>query len=71
MSIYVSRKKRTYSEARTRLDNAGQITIPASILKALDVNVGDEIGLRLEDGEIIITRIKPRGEGGDRSEALE
>ena len=53
-------------ETRTRLDRRGQIAIPASVLKALNINIGDEVIMRLEDGELVITSIKPRvGREGD------
>jgi AbrB family looped-hinge helix DNA binding protein len=39
----------------TRLGPSGRIVIPAEYRKALGVEVGDEIVLRLEDGEIRMT----------------
>jgi AbrB family looped-hinge helix DNA binding protein len=42
-------------EARTRVSQNGRIVIPASFRKALGIDVGDEVVLRLEDDELRIT----------------
>jgi AbrB family looped-hinge helix DNA binding protein len=36
----------------TRIDRGGRLVIPADYRKALGLNPGDEVSLRLEDGEI-------------------
>jgi AbrB family looped-hinge helix DNA binding protein len=48
------------TEARTRLNENGRLVIPASFRKALGINPGDEVVLRLEDDELRITTLKHR-----------
>jgi AbrB family looped-hinge helix DNA binding protein len=47
-------------EARLRINENGRIVIPASFRKALGINPGDEVLLRLEDDELRITTMKHR-----------
>jgi AbrB family looped-hinge helix DNA binding protein len=42
-------------ETRIRVSQNGRVVIPASFRKALGINVGDEVLLRLEDDELRIT----------------
>jgi AbrB family looped-hinge helix DNA binding protein len=42
-------------EARTRVNENGRVVIPASFRKALGIEVGDEVVLRIEDDEVRIT----------------
>jgi AbrB family looped-hinge helix DNA binding protein len=42
-------------ETRMRISQNGRIVIPASFRKALGVDVGDEVVLRLQDDELRIT----------------
>jgi AbrB family looped-hinge helix DNA binding protein len=42
-------------EARTRVNENGRVVIPSSIRKALGIEVGDEVMLRIEDDELRIT----------------
>ena len=42
-------------QVRTKLTEEGLITIPAEYLQALGLQIGDEVILRLEDGEIHIS----------------
>ena len=42
-------------EARTRVNENGRVVIPASFRKALGIEVGDEVVLRIEDNELRIT----------------
>lgn len=42
-------------EARTRVNENGRVVIPASFRKALGIQVGDEVVLRIEDDELRIT----------------
>jgi AbrB family looped-hinge helix DNA binding protein len=42
-------------ETRTRVSQNGRIVIPASFRKALGIDVGDEVVLRLQDDELRIT----------------
>jgi antitoxin component of MazEF toxin-antitoxin module len=45
-------------EIRARMDKKGGVAIPAAFLKALKLQAGDEVMLRLVDGELrISTRI--------------
>lgn len=39
-------------EVRTKLAEGGRIVIPAEYRQALGLQVGDEVVLRLEDGEV-------------------
>jgi AbrB family looped-hinge helix DNA binding protein len=47
-------------EARTRLNENGRLVIPASFRKALGINPGDQVILRLEDDELRLTTLKHR-----------
>ncbi len=47
-------------EARLRINENGRVVIPASFRKALGINPGDEIILRIEDDELRITTMKRR-----------
>jgi antitoxin PrlF len=42
-------------ETRTRVNENGRVVIPASYRKALGIEVGDEVVLRIEDDELRIT----------------
>lgn len=45
--------------ANARLTQGGRIVIPAADRKALGLNVGDEVILRLDDGELrLFTRLQ-------------
>ena len=48
------------NEARTRVNENGRLVIPVSFRKALEINPGDEVILRLEDDELRITTLKHR-----------
>jgi len=53
-------------EFRTRLSESGRITISAAFRKALGINAGDEVVLRLEGDELRTTTLQqaslgPRG----------
>jgi AbrB family looped-hinge helix DNA binding protein len=54
------------SETRLRVNENGRVVIPASFRKALGINVGDEIVLRIEDDELRITTPKRRIERAQR-----
>lgn len=43
------------AETRMRVNENGRVVIPASFRKALGINVGDEVVLRIEDDELRIT----------------
>jgi AbrB family looped-hinge helix DNA binding protein len=47
-------------ETRTRVNENGRVVIPASFRKALGINVGDEVVLRIEDDELRISTMKQR-----------
>lgn len=47
-------------ETCLRVNENGRVVILASFRKALGINVGDEIALRLEDDELRITTLKRR-----------
>jgi AbrB family looped-hinge helix DNA binding protein len=48
------------SEARVRVNENGRVVIPASFRKALGINAGDEVVVRLEDDELRIMTMKHR-----------
>jgi len=54
------------SEARLRVNENGRVVIPASFRKALGINIGDEVLLRIEDDELRITTLKRRLERAQR-----
>jgi AbrB family looped-hinge helix DNA binding protein len=43
------------AEARTRVNENGRVVIPASFRRALGIQVGDEVVLRIEGDELRIT----------------
>ncbi len=47
-------------ETRARVNPNGRVVIPASFRKALGINVGDEVVLRIEDNELRIVTLKQR-----------
>jgi len=47
-------------ETRTRINENGRVVIPASFRKALGINAGDEVVLRIEDDELRISTLKRR-----------
>ena len=54
------------SEIRLRVNENGRVVIPASFRKALGINIGDEVVLRVEDDELRITTPKRRIERAQR-----
>ena len=48
------------AEARLRVNENGRVVIPAAFRKALGINAGDEVVLRMEDDELRITTLKRR-----------
>ncbi len=48
------------TEARLRVNENGRVVIPAPFRKALGINAGDEVVLRIEDDELRITTLKRR-----------
>ena len=50
--------------ARTRINKKGEIEIPAFLLVALDIEVGDEVIFRIEDGELVLTKAEPSPKRG-------
>jgi AbrB family looped-hinge helix DNA binding protein len=53
-------------ETRQRVNENGRVVIPASFRKALGINIGDEVVLRMEDDELRITTLKRRIERAQR-----
>ena len=49
-----------------RVNENGRVVIPAGFRKALGINAGDEVVLRLEDDELRITTLKRRLERAQR-----
>jgi AbrB family looped-hinge helix DNA binding protein len=47
-------------EIRTTINRNGRVVIPAAFRKALGVEVGDEVVLRMEDDELRITTQRRR-----------
>ena len=54
------------SESRIRVNENGRVVIPAAYRKALGIQVGDEVILRMEDHELRITTMKHRIERAQR-----
>jgi AbrB family looped-hinge helix DNA binding protein len=54
------------TETRQRVNENGRVVIPASFRKALGINVGDEVVLRMEDDGLRITTLKRRVERAQR-----
>jgi AbrB family looped-hinge helix DNA binding protein len=48
------------AETRARVNENGRVVIPASFRKALGINVGDELVLRIKDDELRIMTLKRR-----------
>jgi antitoxin PrlF len=48
------------SETRIRVNDDGRVVIPVSFRKAVGINPGDEVVLRIEDDELRITTLKAR-----------
>jgi AbrB family looped-hinge helix DNA binding protein len=55
-----------HTETRLRINENGRVVIPASFRKALGINAGDEVVLRIEDDELRITTMKRRIERAQR-----
>jgi AbrB family looped-hinge helix DNA binding protein len=53
-------------ETRTRVNENGRVVIPAAFRKAMGINVGDEVVLRIEDNELRILTLKQRIERAQR-----
>lgn len=53
-------------ETRLRVNENGRVVIPAAFRRALGINVGDELILRVEDDELRITTLKRRLERAQR-----
>lgn len=54
------------TETRLRVNESGRVVIPASFRKALGINAGDEVVLRIEHDELRIMTIKSRVERAQR-----
>jgi AbrB family looped-hinge helix DNA binding protein len=53
-------------ETHMRVNENGRLVIPASFRKALGINAGDEVVLRIENDELRITTLKRRLERAQR-----
>jgi AbrB family looped-hinge helix DNA binding protein len=49
-----------FDEVRARVSKNGRIVIPAAFRKALGVDDGDELVLRLQDDEVLVTTLQRR-----------
>jgi len=54
------------TETRMRVNENGRVVIPASFRRALGINAGDEVVLRIEDDELRITTLQRRLERAQR-----
>jgi AbrB family looped-hinge helix DNA binding protein len=54
------------AESFARVNENGRVVIPASYRKALGIKAGDEVILRMKDGELRITTMKRRLERAQR-----
>ncbi len=48
------------NDVRMKLNENGRVVIPAALRAALGVKAGDELVMRIEDGELRITTLKRR-----------
>lgn len=48
------------NDVRMKLNQNGRVVIPAALRAALGVKAGDELVMRIEDGELRITTLKRR-----------
>jgi AbrB family looped-hinge helix DNA binding protein len=48
------------SKTRMRVNENGRVVIPASFRRALGINIGDEVILRIVDDELRITTLRRR-----------
>jgi AbrB family looped-hinge helix DNA binding protein len=53
-------------DVRLRINENGRVVIPAAFRKELGMKPGDEVILRLDDGELRITTMKQRMERAQR-----
>ena len=53
-------------EARARVNENGRVVIPAALRKALGINIGDQVVLRVEDDELRISTLQRRIERAQR-----
>jgi AbrB family looped-hinge helix DNA binding protein len=54
------------TETRLRVTENGRVVIPAAFRKALGINAGDQLVLRIEDDELRIMTLKRRLERAQR-----
>ncbi|MGB9067853.1 MAG: AbrB/MazE/SpoVT family DNA-binding domain-containing protein [Candidatus Acidiferrales bacterium] len=54
------------SKTRMRINENGRIVIPASFRRALGINIGDEVILRMVDDELRITTLRRRVQRAQR-----
>jgi AbrB family looped-hinge helix DNA binding protein len=54
------------TETRQRVNENGRVVIPAAFRKALGINIGDEVVLRVEGDGLRITTLKQRVERAQR-----
>jgi AbrB family looped-hinge helix DNA binding protein len=47
-------------ETRQKINESGRLVIPAAFRKAMGIKAGDEVVLRMEDDELLITTMKRR-----------
>ena len=53
-------------EAKLRINQNGRVVIPAAFRKALGINAGDVVVLRIEDDELRMTTMRKRIERAQR-----
>jgi bifunctional DNA-binding transcriptional regulator/antitoxin component of YhaV-PrlF toxin-antitoxin module len=57
---YRSELKSKDRVVRKAVNKKGEIKLPAMMLRALGIRVGDEIIMRLEEGELVLRGVNPR-----------
>jgi AbrB family looped-hinge helix DNA binding protein len=55
-----------HPETRMKVNENGRVVIPASFRKALGINIGDEVVLRIEEDELRISTLRKRIERAQR-----
>ena len=59
-SVTIAREGHMDRQIRTIVGEKGRVVIPASFREALDIKVGDEVELRIEDNELRVSTLKTR-----------
>ncbi len=67
LSLWRIRRRTQVPQVKTRVDSGGRVVIPAEYRRALGLQAGEEVIVRLEDGEV---RLLTLAEGIRRAQGL-